>query len=84
MSVSFRASFLVSKTIYLTDKFDASGKEPAYQCRRRKRLGFDPWVRKIPLEEEMANHPNILAWRIPWTEEPCGLWSMGSQRVRHS
>ena len=36
-----------------------------------------------PLEEGMATHSSILAWRIPWTEEPCGLQSMGSQRVRH-
>ena len=36
-----------------------------------------------PLEEEMATHSSILAWRIPWTEEPGGLQSMGSQRVRH-
>ena len=37
-----------------------------------------------PLEEEMATHSNILAWEIPWTEEPGGLPSMGSQRVRHN
>ena len=36
-----------------------------------------------PLEEGMATHSSILAWRIPWTEEPDGLQSMGSQRVRH-
>ena len=36
-----------------------------------------------PLEEEMATHSSILAWRIPWTEDPSGLQSMGSQRVRH-
>ena len=36
------------------------------------------------LEGEMATHSNILAWRIPWTEEPGGLQSMGSQRVRHN
>ena len=36
-----------------------------------------------PLEEGMANHSSILAWRIPWTEEPGGLESIGSQRVRH-
>ena len=36
-----------------------------------------------PLEEEMATHSSILAWRIPWTEERGGLQSMGSQRVRH-
>ena len=36
-----------------------------------------------PLEEDRATHSRILAWEIPWTEEPCGLQSMGSQRVRH-
>ena len=35
------------------------------------------------LEEEMATHSSILAWKIPWREEPGGLWSKGSQRVRH-
>ena len=36
-----------------------------------------------PLEEEMTIHSSILAWRIPWTEEPGGLQSTGLQRVRH-
>ena len=36
-----------------------------------------------PLEEEMATHCSTLAWRIPWTEEPGGLQSLGLQRVRH-
>ena len=36
-----------------------------------------------PLEEEMAPHSSILAWRIPWEEEPGGLQSIGSQRVRN-
>ena len=36
-----------------------------------------------PLEEEIAIHSSILAWRIPWTEEPEGLQFMGLQRVRH-
>ena len=35
------------------------------------------------LEKEMATHSSILAWKIPWTEEPGGLQSMGSQRVGH-
>ena len=39
--------------------------------------------REDPLEEEMATHPSILAWRIPWTEEPGGLQSTGLQRVKH-
>ena len=44
------------------------------------------WVQSLsqedPLEKEMATHLKILAWRIPWTEEPGGLQHMGSQRVR--
>ena len=36
-----------------------------------------------PLEKEMAAHSSILAWKIPWTEDPGGLQSMGSQRVGH-
>ena len=39
--------------------------------------------REDPLEKGMTTHSNVLAWRIPWTEEPCGLQSMGSQRVGH-
>ena len=45
------------------------------------------WVQSLgwedPLEEGMATHSSILAWRIPWTEEPGGLQSVGLQRVRH-
>ena len=37
-----------------------------------------------PLGEEMATHSSILAWRIPWAEEPGSLQPMGSQRVRHN
>ena len=40
-------------------------------------------IQKEPLEKEMASHSSILAWEIPWTEEPGGLQSMGSQRVGH-
>ena len=36
-----------------------------------------------PMEKEIASHLNVLAWEIPWTEEPGGLQSMGLQRVRH-
>ena len=47
----------------------------------------ETWVRSLgwedPLEKEMATHPSVLAWRIPWTEEPAGLQSIGSQRVKH-
>ena len=58
-----------------------SGKEPACQCRIR---GFNLQVRKIPLEEEMAARCSVLAWRIPWTEEPGRIQSTGSHRVRHN
>ena len=36
-----------------------------------------------PLGKEMATHSSVVAWRTPWTKEPGGLQSMGSQRVRH-
>ena len=59
-----------------------NGKEFACQRRRHRRhIRALAWI--DPLEEEMATHSRILAWRIPWTEEPGGLQSMGSQRVRH-
>ena len=47
----------------------------------------ETWVRSLgqedPLEKEMATYSSTLAWKIPWTEEPGGLQSMGSQRVGH-
>ena len=47
----------------------------------------ETWVRSLgwedPLEKEMATHSSILAWEIPWIEEPDRLQSMGSQRVGH-
>ena len=58
-------------------------------AQRLKRLPLmrETWVRSLgwedPLEKEMASHSRILAWRIPWTEEPGGLQSMGLQRVGH-
>ena len=59
----------------------ASSKELTCQCRRHKRPVFDPWVGKIPWRRKWQPTPVILAWRIPWTEEPGGLQSTGSQRV---
>ena len=51
---------------------------PAMQETQVRSLGWED-----PLEKEMAADSSILAWRIPWTEEPGVLQSMGSQRVRH-
>ena len=48
---------------------------------------WETWVRSLGqedlLEKEIATHSSTLAWKIPWTEEPGGLQSMGSQRVEH-
>ena len=48
---------------------------------------WEMWVRALgwedPLEKRMATHSSILAWEIPWTEEPGGIQSMGSQRMGH-
>ena len=48
----------------------------------------ETWVRSLggedPLEKGVATHSSILAWRVPWTEEPAGLQSMRLQRVRHN
>ena len=59
-----------------------SGKDSACQCRNAGDMGLIPrlWY---PVKEEMEAHSNILAWKIPWTEEPDRLQSMGAQRVRH-
>ena len=47
-------------------------------------MQFQPLGREDLLEESTATHSNILAWRIPWTEEPGGLQSIGSHRPRHN
>ena len=52
---------------------------PVMQDTRIQSLGWED-----PLEKEMAPHSSILAGKIPWTEEPGGLWSMGLQSVKHS
>ena len=52
---------------------------PAMQETPVRSLGWED-----PLEKEMAIHPSTLAWKIPWTEEPGRLQSMGSQRVGHN
>ena len=51
---------------------------PAMKQTQVRSLGWED-----PLEKEMATHSSTLAWEIPWAEEPGGLQSMGSQRVRH-
>ena len=68
---------------YLKDDLQTrlSGKESA--CCNSGDLGSIPGLGRSP-EEGMATHSSILAWRIPWTEEPDGLQSRGFQRVGHN
>ena len=70
------SDFLFDETYFLFFLSGTSGKEPACQCRTCKRHDQED-----PLEEGMATHSSILAWRIPWTEEPGGLQSMGLHRA---
>ena len=62
----------------------ASGKEPACQCRRLKRLQFNPWVGKIPWRRAWKPTPVFLPGESPGTEEPGKLLSVGSQRVGYN
>ena len=70
------------------EKMQESINKASLVAQRLKHLPamWKTWVRSLcwedPLEKEMATHSSILAWRIPWMEEPGGLQSMGSQRVR--
>ena len=65
------------------------GQRGSWVAQTAKNLPVMPetWVQSLgqedPLEKEMATHSSILAWKIPWTEEPGGLQSMGSQKVGH-
>ena len=69
--------------ISLLSKGGASGKELTCQTGDLRDMGFIPRWERSP-EEEMAAHSNILAWKVPWTEEPGGLQSMGLQKVGHN
>ena len=54
------------------------------RCRRRRRCGLDPWVRKIPWRRAWQPTPFPFPKKIPWVEEPGRLWSIGWQRVGHN
>ena len=58
----------------------SEGKETA--CNTREWVSISDW--EDPLKKEIATHSSVLDWRIPWSEEPGGLQSMGSQRIRHN
>ena len=64
-------------TILLGFPGGSDGKESTLKCRRP---GFDPWVRKMPWRREWQPTPIFLAWKIPWTEEPGQIQSMGHKK----
>ena len=66
--------------VFVICRGGSDGKESAYNAGEQ---GLMP-DQKDPLKKEMAIHSSIPAWEIPWTQEPGGLQSMGSQRVRHN
>ena len=68
ISIAIRASLVAQRLKHL----------PPMQETQVQSLGWED-----PLEKEMVSHSSILAWKIPWTEEPGKLQSMGSQRVGH-
>ena len=82
-------SILKSRDITLPAKVHLVKAMASLVAQRLKHLPplWETWVRSLgredPLEKEMVAHSSILAWRIPWTEEPGRLQSTGSQRVRH-
>ena len=73
------ATFLASVSTLRGSPGGSEGKASACSGETRVR----PPGREDPLEKEMAPHSSTLACRMPWTEEPGGLWSMGWQRVVH-
>ena len=70
--------FIFTVCIWGFPSGSAGKNPPAVQETQVRSLGQED-----PLEEDMATHSSVLAWRIPWTEQPGRLQSMGSQRVSH-
>ena len=73
--------YLLSRELALTLRHTPQNRFSSFIKIRSEPMGFTG--REDPLEKGMATHSSILAWRIPWTEEPGGLQSMRLQRVRH-
>ena len=78
-----RAFQVYSSLVYLKQKSIFPGGSDGKECAMR-----ETWVRSLgwedPLEKKTTTHSSILAWKIPWTEEPGELQSMGSQRIRNA
>ena len=78
----FRGSYLPTISLFQGLIDGSGGKESTCNAGDARHAGSLP-VRKIPPEKDMETHSSILAWKIPWTEEPGRLQSLGSQRVRY-
>ena len=78
----FQRDFFLWKVVFLPLVAQMEKNLPVTQEVQETELRSLGW--EDPLEKGMASHSSILAWRSPWTEEPGGLQSMGSQRVRHN
>ena len=78
---------LVSLGLWKRRDVEKNGASLVAQRLKRLPAVWETWVRSLswedPLEKEMATYSSMLAWRIPWMEEPGGLQSTGSQRVGH-
>ena len=80
-------TFKVSSVMVWTDLCTLRGASLVAQMLKHLPAMWETWVQSLgwedPIEKEMAIHSSLLAWRIPWMEEPGGLQSTGSQRVGH-
>ena len=79
----FEDSIQCSVMIYIGKESKSGVAQPVKNLPIMQETRFQSLGQEDPLEKEMATHSNIPAWRIPWTEEPGRLQSMGSQRVGH-
>ena len=77
----------IFRCIVLSVTLPSTGASFVAQMVKHLTTMWETWVQSLgredPLEKEMATHSSILAWRIPWTEEPGRLQSMGSKRLGH-
>ena len=80
----FQTYKCVSKNILVHASLGSPGGSPVKNLPARQETQIWSLGQEDPLEEEMLPHSSILVWEIPWTDEPGGLQSMGSQKVRHN
>ena len=79
---TIQSIIIIFLKLFISEYIGATGKEFACQCRRCKKLGFNPWEGKIPsLKKEMATHSSIIAWEIRRTGEPGRLQFMGHEEL---